>query len=182
MNRRRGASLVELLVVVSSTAAILSLSAELIYRGMRTQSESRRFFDGERAAWRLAKDFRNDAHAASEATVAPEAVGADGLIRLEQADGRVVVYRRDGAKIVRMASSPGAAESREEYPLAAGTTAEVQFDDATRLATLSVVKEPADAAAAPPRSVREAPIELEVLAIVGRDHRSGAAVSAEDAS
>lgn len=182
MNLRRGTSLIELMVVVTGCAAFLSLSGQLLHRAMRTQSESRRCFDAERTAWRLAKDFRRDANAALAATTAADDVGAGGLLRLELPGERIVAYRRDGASIVRTEKQGDDAASRETYSLPTATAIAVEFNESTRLATLSIGSDPEDEAAPPPTRLRDARIDVEAVAAVGRDRRFSAANASEEAT
>ena len=67
MTTRRGVSLVEVITLMTSCTAILTMSAVLIHRTMRAQEQMRYFFAVERAAQRLAEQFREDVHGAREA-------------------------------------------------------------------------------------------------------------------
>jgi len=179
MTTRRGTTLVELLIVMTGCAAFLSLSGQLLHRALKTQSESRRFFDAERTAWRLAEDFRRDVHAADAATT-DGAGGAESLLRLELPEHRVVVYTREGASIVRTLTRPDGPAARELYPLPARSAIEVEVDDAGRLVTLLIEAEEADPEAPPPTRINEARIHVEAVAQLGRDGRFDAADAGEE--
>lgn len=181
MRTRRGTSLLELMVVVTGCAAMLSISGQLIHRALRSQSQARHCFDGQRTAWRLATDFRRDAHAATAAAVGAECDDQE-LLRLELPEGRVAVYQRGESSVVRTLTRPDGPEARETYPLPQGVSTEVQYDDASRLATLTIGAEPRAADARPPTTANEAAVNVEIVAQVGRDHRFGAAEGIEEAA
>jgi hypothetical protein len=168
MTIRRGATLIELLVVMTSCATFLSLSGQLLHRALKAQSESRRFFDAERTAWRLAHDFRRDVHAADAATTG-DAVDEDVLLRLELPDGGMVDYRCEGARVVRLLKRPDEQPSRETYGLPPGAAVSVEVEDATRLVTLLIEAEKPAPGALPPTSVNNARLRLESVALAGRN-------------
>lgn len=175
MNNRRGTSLLELLVLLTGCAAFISLSGQLLHRALRTQSESRRCFDGQRTAWRLATDFRRDAHAATAATTTNGESDSPELLRLTLPEGRVVVYGREGTSVVRKVARPNGPEARETYALPEGSAASVRFHEESRLATLSIGASPGKAAELPPTTANEATLVIEIAALVGRDYRFAAA-------
>lgn len=180
MNDRRGVTLVELIVVLTGCAVMLSISGQIIHRAMRSQSDSRRAFDGQRAAWRLATDFRRDAHAAIDATLHEDEEDMSEMLRLELHGSRVVSYTRDGANVVRTLTRPDGPEARETYAFPAGMKAEVRFDDAASVATMSIGADPAAADEAPPKSANEAPVHVDIAAQVGRDRRFHSEEPAEE--
>ena len=62
---RRGVSLTELLMLMSSCTMILSLCAVLLHRVMRVEIESRSIVAAERTSERLSHQFRQDVHQAT---------------------------------------------------------------------------------------------------------------------
>jgi len=112
---RRGVSLTELLVLMSACSMILTTSAALLHRAMRTQSQARSFYDVERSSARLARQFRDDVHQASSATTAGAELDENVLARLQRADGRTVEYRHDGTTVLRVLSRSEGNASREEF-------------------------------------------------------------------
>jgi type II secretory pathway component PulJ len=173
MNTRRGVSLAELLVVLSGCAVILSLTGQLMHRAMRTQSETRHFFDLERTADRLASDFRRDIRAARSVAAEDSERGEGALAALELNDDVSVEYLRQGAIVVRTAMRPGGQSSREEYPLSAAMDVRIEVEGSPQRATLSVVCATPEApkAGSLQMSRCEPLIDVRAVAIVGRDHR-----------
>ena len=64
---RRGVSLTELLLLMSSYTMILSMCTVLLHRVMHVEIESRSFVDAERTSERLSRQFRQDVHQATAA-------------------------------------------------------------------------------------------------------------------
>jgi hypothetical protein len=115
MKTRRAISLAELLVVMSTCSIILTMSASLIHRAMRAQSESRSFYHAERSALRLSRQIRHDVHLAKAVSIGSGDTGSDNLLRLEWADGRTVEYSYAEGEVLRLLSRPGGAVSREQF-------------------------------------------------------------------
>src|SRR5688500_18291789 len=107
MRRRHGISLIELLAVLSGCSVVLGLTASLLHQTMRAQSHTRDFFDVERNAQRLARQFRSDVHAAAADSIDDidaEGVSDGELLRLQLPDGQTIRYQRAAEKIIRIAS------------------------------------------------------------------------------
>lgn len=182
MKPRRGISLVEMLVVITGCAGILSISAVLLHRSMRSQEDTRYFFAVERAAWRLAEQLREDAHQSERVVLETTELDDDAFVRLLLADGGSVTYRRQGAQIVRVLARDGDATATEQYPLASAIELTLRERQSPRRLVLTIESSPADwlpTPAKPRPSLREQPISLQVETVVGRDARhappSGAA-------
>lgn len=88
--RRRGVSLVELMVAMAGVSVVVTSTAMVIHGAMRAHTASRRFFDDERTSVRLARHFRADAHAADGA----RATGGESVVSFRLPGGRSVEYRR----------------------------------------------------------------------------------------
>ena len=69
MQRRRGYSLIEMLAVMTMTSAILALATMSIGLIMRSERTGRDSLVATQTAQRIARQFRNDVHAAQTATV-----------------------------------------------------------------------------------------------------------------
>jgi type II secretory pathway component PulJ len=168
MNRRRGISLVELMLTLSACSVILTLSAALIHRAMHAQAKARVFFDGERSAWRLAESFRHDVHRANSAKVVDQPDSGDLLLRLELAGGQRVEYRHTAGRVERTWHVDGGIRAREAFV----------FPPETRLSTAKVSEKllvltadaPADTAAKAdaPLANHTVPVSLRVQAVLGR--------------
>jgi hypothetical protein len=186
MKPRCGASLIEMLIVITGCAGILSLSAVLLHRGMRSQEDTRYFFAVERAAWRLAEQLREDAHRAASVVLEKAELDDDAFVQLLLADGESVTYRRQGAQIVRVLARDGDATATEQYPLASAIELTLRERQSPRRLILTIESAPADwlpTSGKPRPGLREQPINLQVEAVVGHDARHApASAVAEDPS
>ena len=191
---RRGLSLVELMVAMTGVSMVLATTAALLHGVMRAQSESRRFFDDERASVRLARQIRADLHAA-ESVIAAEPVPASGkpeaeptaIATLRLPAGQTLEYSLAGSgdRVVRLAKpiDGGGQVGREDFQFAGPVAVTlVQSPDAGSGRWIFAVGPPsrgdAGDAAAPsvpaPRSSGEArrkPPAVAIEAEIGRDLR-----------
>jgi hypothetical protein len=187
MNKRRGTSLIELLIVMSACTVVLTLSAELIHRVMRVQSRSQAFANSQRSAQRLSTAFRNDVHSASHYETDPDRLGENGLIRLNPPVGSTVEYRHKNGTIERVvladtsgeqgASGEGeqAVTAREQFVFSSEIDVTAGQDDHSKLITLSIKPHVDDrrSGEAPLRlRAFEAPLYLEVQATLERNAQS----------
>ena len=115
MRPRSAVSIAELLVVMSACSIILTMSAALIHQAMRTQSDARAFYDAERSALRLARQFRHDVHNATAASADGGDRGESVLLKLQLQDGRTVEYGHSAGKVLRVLSQQGRAAGYEEF-------------------------------------------------------------------
>lgn len=186
MNSRRGVSLIEMLTVMTGCAALLSLSAVLLHRSMHWQEQSRYFFAVERAALRLADQFREDVHRAKAVQLDEGELADGGFVQLQLPDGETVEYRRQGAEIVRVLSRNGELKATERYTLAAPGELELREEQSPRRLVLTFESSPDDWLPAddkPRPGLREQPINLRVEAVVGHDARHASSeAAAEDPS
>ena len=180
MNHRRGISLIELIVVISGVSVVLGVSVGLLHRVMRTQSNTRHFFDRERAAMRLSGQFRKDIHAASEVFVSDNSTEGKPLIHLTLHDGWAVDYFTSTTAIVRTSSKEGIPSAREEFVFDREVDAVVHQDLEAHAVVLSIsdlVSSVALQGISKPLDERNKPIALSVYAIKGRDLRMRTAES-----
>ncbi|QDT75221.1 PulJ/GspJ family protein [Lacipirellula limnantheis] len=188
MRSRRAISLIELLAVLSGCSVVLGLTASLLHQTMRAQSHTRDFFDVERNAQRLARQFRSDVHAAAVDSIDVDLADAgDGvLLQMELPDGQSVAYQRAAEKIIRIASQTDGPTAREEYALSESIEIDVRELDAPRRVELSITSsppQPSQEAPPSPASIRATPVNLKVDAIPARDLRYAApATSAGEAT
>jgi type II secretory pathway component PulJ len=179
---RRGASLVELIAVMSACSVILTMSAGLIHRAMLAQSQTRSFFDVERSALRLSGQFRRDVHRAN--AVPENAAMEEGtFLRLQLPDHETVEYRRLAHRVLRVLSHNGQTVSREEFPFSTAIDVAVREEASPRRLVLAITSEETTTVAGKgKRSVREMPVSFQAAAVIGRDRRfTFSAVSSEDA-
>lgn len=178
----RGISLIELLMAMGGVSLVITSSAMLLHGVMRTQSESRRFFDDERTSARLARQFRADVHAAAQVGAQVAAPAGERLVAFTLPDGQTIEYRHtaDRCQIERRLLAPGnpTPTGREDYSLAGPCAAVVTV--AEKQIHLELGAEGADGELAPPgvvlppRTPAEAkrkPPALVVEAVLGRDLR-----------
>jgi hypothetical protein len=162
--RRRGASLAELLAVMTAMGVVMSVSAGLVHTGMRLQSSSRQDLERDRTAMRLARQFRDDVRQALSVKTA-------GTLRVEdlQNDPSATVLRLvlPADTTVEYRGSP---KGLSRLRIADGRTAHEDFVfDAPLQWTAAEVDEclvltgrPLEATAASQREPR--PLEVEVVA------------------
>jgi hypothetical protein len=180
MRRRRGISLIELLAVLSGCSVVLGQTASLLHQTMRAQSHTRDFFDVERNAQRLARQFRSDVHAAAADSiddVDAEGASAGELLRLQLPDGQTIAYQRAAEKIIRVASQADGPTAREEYALSESMEIDVRELDGPLRYALSITStppQPSKVAPPSPARIRATPVNLEVEAAPARDLRYAA--------
>lgn len=188
MRSRRAISLIELLAVLSGCSVVLGLTASLLHQTMRAQSHTRDFFDVERNAQRLARQFRSDVHAAAANSIEADLAdaGEGVLLQMELPDGRSIAYQRGAEKIMRIASQADGPTAREEYALSESMEIDVRELDTPQRFVLSITSappQPSKDAPPSPASIRATPVNLQVEAIPARDLRYAApATSAEEAT
>lgn len=185
---RRGASLIELLVAMAGVSVVVTSTGMLIHGAMRAHTESRRFFDDERTSVRLARHFRADAHAATDAlTPAGEA-----MVSFHLPGGRSVEYRRpEGSQRIERrerAADGTTVGPREDFPFGTGFGVAVTVagdsirlyigadDGQGRPTAPGTVPAPASSAEA-----RGKPPSIAIESRLGSDHRFAAPEGGEGA-
>lgn len=107
----RGASLGELLAVLTGLGVAMAVATGLVHTGMRQQSISRLELERDRTAMRLARDFREDvrqaasvrlANAAEDAELEAADDGTRSLVQLTLTDGRRIDYRTTRQGVTRL--------------------------------------------------------------------------------
>lgn len=168
---RQGASLVELLVVMSAATVILTITAALLHRIMFAQSKARAFIDAERTSLRLANSFRSDVHQSISASTAEAVAESNAFLKLDMSDGQRIEYRRDEGTILRVLLSGDQIVSREAFFFTAEIEVSVKNEGA-RLIALSISSHPGEAATTNGNSALPAyfiPINLHVEATLSRN-------------
>lgn len=109
--RRRGASLAELLAVMTAMGVVMSVSAGLVHTGMRLQSASRQELERDRTAMRLARQFRDDVRQAFSVTAAEPLTGDDlpsaTVLQLVLPADTTVEYRSGPRGLSRLRTAGG---------------------------------------------------------------------------
>jgi type II secretory pathway pseudopilin PulG len=184
MRRRRGFSLVELLVVLSSVTVLLSLTAVLLTRAMRSQAETRHYFESQRHALALNEQFRRDVHAAQSVELDAAALKKNELVRLTLDENGTVAYLREERGLTRVLTQSDGAVSREEYDLGGVVESKVQQENAPERLALSVTAS-ADIMLMPdepPARIREKPAIFQAEAVLGNDQRYARSAAGRESS
>ncbi len=147
---RRGISLVELLVVLSGCTVVLSTSAVLLHRAMRSHLETRHFFDNERAAQRLSRQFRADVTQSGDAEIDVAQLDAGVVARFVLKDGAAVEYRHEenSGEIVRVQLANDGVARRETFRLGSRVRVAVERLDVPDRLVLEITAEAASAGSA----------------------------------
>jgi hypothetical protein len=185
MKTRRGVSLVELTIIMSACTVVLTLSAVLMHRAMRTYAQATACRDAERSAMRLSDQFRLDVHQARAGSIDRATLGAGVVLRLELADGQTAEYRRQESAILRILSKDGSAVSRDEYVFSPSCKVNVVEAFEPRRISLTIATAPADPPvgnAKRPLAMEEVPVSLQAEAVLGRDARFAIVPSAQEKS
>ena len=111
--QRGGYTLIEMLVVMTVVALLLTLCVGTIHLLLRLDGAGRDAGDQAADLFRLARDFRTDAHAAAKST--PGAPGAADRLGFALADGRAVEYETGEAELVRTVRRDGKVVGRSQY-------------------------------------------------------------------
>jgi hypothetical protein len=176
--KRRGVSLMELIIVMSAASTIITTSAVILHKMMRVQEQTRYFFENERAVERLARQFRRDVHDANDVEIDAnsseiDAQDGDGsLIALISYDDHSIAYIRTVAGIVRTVHPSEGVPARETFALAPFARLTIDEQPTPRSLTLTIASNPEDfipRLGEPAPTIRETPVSMQVVAVVGRD-------------
>ncbi len=99
-SRRRGYSLIEMVVVVGAVTTVLSMCGLVLHAIMRLDRSGRRGFDDAATVGRLAQQFRQDVRSASSAE-ASAASDTKLQLNMKFPDKQTVTYALDGIKLIR---------------------------------------------------------------------------------
>ncbi|MFO0789680.1 MAG: hypothetical protein U0805_09490 [Pirellulales bacterium] len=172
-NHRRAISLLELLLVMSASAVVLSLSGVLLHRVMLVQIESRSRTNVERTSLRLAGQFRSDVHSARDAKPDNARNESGVFLHLTTIDDRTIDYSRDNDGLVRVESGGDRPSRHEAFEFPPQTQLAIEQGDAGSLAlTLQLhAREQPLAASDVAIDMNPTPVSLRVEATIGRDLR-----------
>jgi hypothetical protein len=169
---RRGVSLTELLVLMSSYTMILSMCSVLLHRVMRVEIDSRSFVDAERTTERLGHQIRQDIHQATTAEVDGAKLNNDVFLQLHLPDDQTVEYSRVKGSVLRTASHSGKSGAREEFAFDPSCKLVVRQEESPKRVVLSITSpalEPTSGTTEQLQSYKAVPVGLYVEASLGRD-------------
>jgi len=98
--RRAGVSIIEMMVVISLAAVLISLSGVCLHGMYRAHARLDGNLQRRAALDRLALQLRCDAHAAEQATLVDEEAAAT-IVMIQTTDKTEIRYRSDGSDVVR---------------------------------------------------------------------------------
>jgi hypothetical protein len=113
---RRGASLVEVVVLIGAVTVIISLCGVFLHLLLRVDRAGRSAQGEASAVARLARQFRQDVRAANSGRVAVAKEGeSGGTLELTLGDGVSISYANGDGRVLRTESAGGTARRREGY-------------------------------------------------------------------
>jgi hypothetical protein len=134
--QRRGASLVEMVLIVGTVAVILGLCGLFMHLMLKLDRASRGTVADAGTVGRLARQFRQDVRAAGAAKVVASGGADTGGIDLTGPGRPTVAYRGEGDRLIRTETDGGAVRRREGYALAHLASARFQADGPRVVLTL----------------------------------------------
>jgi hypothetical protein len=170
---RRGITIIEVLIVVTSVTMLISLCAVSIQLLMRLNGDGLARYSAAVALDRLSRQIRDDAHSSESGQLGGDQKtdGKPASLRLNLTPDRWVVYQSEEGAVVRTESAAAAkVVRRESFSLPTGGAARflMREEGPSRLVTVVVTRGSGKSQTEPPRP-------LEVVAQIGKDRprRSG---------
>jgi hypothetical protein len=163
--RRRGVTLIEVIVLMTAVAAMLGLSVLMLQLLMRLDADSRSRLDGAATLARLARQFRLDVHRSSDARLLPQAAKKAPVLRIEPGPKRAIEYQVQGDdKVVRVETKEATVVGRETYlvPRSGAIHLMLNEQDGRRFVVLTVDRLASKNRTDPVR-------RFEVLALLGKN-------------
>jgi prepilin-type N-terminal cleavage/methylation domain-containing protein len=165
MTKRRGFTLVELLVVISVLAIILPIAGGTVFFLLRAQSQSAEGLRDAMAITQLSHTFRSDVHAAR---IARTPANADGC-ELELDNSRSIAYRAEPNGFVsRIVRRGEVVERREQFRIGA---AQPKFALSEAGREVGVTIAPRSRSSVPANDATRLLSGIRIAAIVGRNSK-----------
>lgn len=120
MRTRRGASLIEMLVVISTMSVIMTVAATTILWLLRSEASGAKAVAASAGFSRLATDFRRDVHSATGAEMQPQQEGGVQGLTLRLPLTQRIHYEAQANHIVRKQHVGDQIRSTDTYSLPAG--------------------------------------------------------------
>jgi type II secretory pathway component PulJ len=162
---RRGITILEIMVLMTGVAAMLTLCAVTIHLLMRLNTDSQTRLSAAVTLERLARQIRQDAHACDNAQLEDaKSAGSSANLRLTLDPMHDVRYEPQRQQVVRIETRDGKRSRHESYSLPPASHSRFEFRDEgkRRLIVLVVTHDPGRNAIEPPRAI-------EVAALQGKD-------------
>jgi prepilin-type N-terminal cleavage/methylation domain-containing protein len=125
ISRRRGITLIEMLVVMVVTSLLLAMGVVLYSAVLKSQRQFSLRERERRELSRIEAALRSDTHAASVAEVKEP-----DQLELKRSSGDAWAYRREADRLLRTRSKDGVAVQREEFHLQPGAVVEFRLQQA----------------------------------------------------
>jgi type II secretory pathway pseudopilin PulG len=162
---RRGWTLLELMVVITTVSALLGFTAALVASMMRFGKTERAAVVSAASLERLGRDLRFDARS----TTGPGELSETRLV-LKMAEGRSIEYLVRPADVLRTILRAGKTEAFDTYKLPSGTIARFEAGRDGTNPTIALCLR-TDPAANPNKSVEPAYRDYRIEAVPGREAR-----------
>lgn len=165
--RRRGKSLIEMLVVMAVLSVVLTVTGHLLAAMMRVDNRSRDAVADRAMRQRFVQQFRADAHAARSARLLDDRLGEPGIVFLIP-NAKPVEYRATYDRIVRIVGDGDVTHAADRLRLSSAK-AEFALDGEHNWAELTLI--PTVDESAPPRRETRLDGPTKIRAVLGRDAR-----------
>lgn len=165
--RRRGFTLIEMVVVISMAATILLVAARCLHTICRQNVTSHAFVADNQQWLQLSEAFRRDAHRARSAELSADSKE----LQLFFAEKVAIRYKQMANGVERIDPTVAEKPRTDRFPLWKGTASFRLSQEAPRRATIEYHWLPETAAAALDAGQSPRSKELRLDAIVGSDHR-----------
>jgi prepilin-type N-terminal cleavage/methylation domain-containing protein len=156
MKRRRGFTLSEMLVTLTTGSSLMLLAIGLVHQSFSLSKLAKTRSEHERSIARMALQFRSDAHSAVELT----AVSADSVV-LKMPDHSAVSYRCDAANVTRQHDGKDVEVARDVFPLDENCSVTFASQAAPSRALLQIERRLKNSEIA-------SKVDLRVVAVIGR--------------
>ncbi len=172
MQQRRGVTLVEMLVVISTMSVIMGLGITTIFLMMRAEGSGAKTLVDSMTYARMANSFRQDVHAAHDVQLVADAADKHSLsLRMSQTEQ--VTYQIDDENVVRIAKTNDKVDHLEQFRL---PNVKAGFElhphqTAGEGALIELVLTRRHSAATDQHEAVLPTREYRIKALIGRDHR-----------
>ena len=117
MQQRRGVTLVEMLVVISTMSVIMALGITTIFLMMRAEGSGAKALVDSMTYARMANSFRQDVHAARDIQLVADAPDKPNSLRLRLSQTEQVTYQIDDENVIRITKTNDKVDHLEQFRL-----------------------------------------------------------------